>query len=69
MKGPAMIKNSYPPAFPLKHQKKDIRLALALEDENAGNKLHSPCTYIEKRVWDKSPLKKFLVRELARKFQ
>lgn len=35
MKGPAMIKNSYPPAFPLKHQQKDMRLALALGDENA----------------------------------
>ncbi|KAF6156298.1 hypothetical protein GIB67_010107 [Kingdonia uniflora] len=35
MKGPTMIKNSYPPAFPLKHQQKDMRLALALGDENA----------------------------------
>ncbi|KAJ8551398.1 hypothetical protein K7X08_000768 [Anisodus acutangulus] len=35
MKGSAMIKNSYPPAFPLKHQQKDMRLALALGDENA----------------------------------
>ncbi|KAJ8560849.1 hypothetical protein K7X08_022709 [Anisodus acutangulus] len=35
MKRPAMIKNSYPPAFPLKHQQKDMRLALALGDENA----------------------------------
>lgn len=36
MKGPAMIKNSHsPPAFPLKHQQKDMRLALALGDENA----------------------------------
>lgn len=35
IKGPAMIKNSYPPAFPLKHQQKDMRLALALGDENA----------------------------------
>ncbi|KAF3616805.1 Glyoxylate/succinic semialdehyde reductase 2, chloroplastic, partial [Capsicum annuum] len=35
MKGPAMIKHSYPPAFPLKHQQKDMRLALALGDENA----------------------------------
>lgn len=30
MKGPAMIKGSFPPAFPLKHQQKDMRLALAL---------------------------------------
>lgn len=30
-----MIKNSYAPAFPLKHQQKDMRLALALGDENA----------------------------------
>nr|GMD69177.1 glyoxylate/succinic semialdehyde reductase 1 [Ipomoea batatas] len=35
MKGPSMIKNNYSPAFPLKHQQKDIRLALALGDENA----------------------------------
>ncbi|KAK8933709.1 Glyoxylate/succinic semialdehyde reductase 1 [Platanthera zijinensis] len=34
-KGPAMIQGNYPPAFPLKHQQKDIRLALALGDENA----------------------------------
>ena len=35
MKGPTMIQNKYPPAFPLKHQQKDMRLALALGDENA----------------------------------
>ncbi|CAL0318077.1 unnamed protein product [Lupinus luteus] len=35
MKGPTMLKNSYSPAFPLKHQQKDMRLALALGDENA----------------------------------
>ncbi|KAK4358847.1 hypothetical protein RND71_021076 [Anisodus tanguticus] len=35
MKGSAMIKNSYPPAFLLKHQQKDMRLALELGDENA----------------------------------
>ncbi|XP_010532940.1 PREDICTED: glyoxylate/succinic semialdehyde reductase 1 [Tarenaya hassleriana] len=34
-KGASMIKSSYPPAFPLKHQQKDMRLALALGDENA----------------------------------
>lgn len=34
-KGPAMIQGNYPTAFPLKHQQKDIRLALALGDENA----------------------------------
>ncbi|KAM7270294.1 hypothetical protein ACFE04_029508 [Oxalis oulophora] len=34
-KGPAMLKNNYSPAFPLKHQQKDMRLALALGDENA----------------------------------
>ncbi|XP_042507497.1 glyoxylate/succinic semialdehyde reductase 1 isoform X2 [Macadamia integrifolia] len=34
MKGPAMIQNNYAPAFPLKHQQKDMRLALALGDEN-----------------------------------
>ncbi|KAL3531014.1 hypothetical protein ACH5RR_010336 [Cinchona calisaya] len=35
MKGPSMIQNNYTPAFPLKHQQKDMRLALALGDENA----------------------------------
>ncbi|MCL7029419.1 hypothetical protein MKW94_017733 [Papaver nudicaule] len=35
MKGPAMIQSNYSPAFPLKHQQKDMRLALALGDENA----------------------------------
>lgn len=30
-----MIGNSYSPAFPLKHQQKDMRLALSLGDENA----------------------------------
>ncbi|KAI3975314.1 hypothetical protein MKX01_033554 [Papaver californicum] len=35
MKGPAIIQNNYFPAFPLKHQQKDMRLALALGDENA----------------------------------
>jgi glyoxylate/succinic semialdehyde reductase len=35
MKGPGMIKGNFPPAFPLKHQQKDMRLALALADELA----------------------------------
>ncbi|KAK6645824.1 hypothetical protein PHAVU_L001781 [Phaseolus vulgaris] len=35
LKGPTMLQNSYSPAFPLKHQQKDMRLALALGDENA----------------------------------
>ncbi|KAL9256747.1 Glyoxylate/succinic semialdehyde reductase 1-like protein [Drosera capensis] len=35
LKGPSIIKNNYPTAFPLKHQQKDMRLALALGDENA----------------------------------
>lgn len=35
LKGPSMIQSSYPPAFPLKHQQKDMRLAIALGDENA----------------------------------
>jgi hypothetical protein len=33
LKGPAMAKQTYPTAFPLKHQQKDMRLALALGDE------------------------------------
>ncbi|XP_074283993.1 glyoxylate/succinic semialdehyde reductase 1-like [Silene latifolia] len=35
MKGPSMLQKKYPPAFPLKHQQKDMRLAIALGDENA----------------------------------
>jgi glyoxylate/succinic semialdehyde reductase len=35
LKGPTMMQGSYNPAFPLKHQQKDMRLALALGDENA----------------------------------
>lgn len=30
LKGPAIQNRTYPPAFPLKHQQKDMRLALAL---------------------------------------
>ena len=30
-----MIQKDYSPAFPLKHQQKDMRLALALGDEKA----------------------------------
>lgn len=30
-----MIQGSHPPAFPLKHQQKDMRLALSLGDDTA----------------------------------
>nr|GEZ06428.1 glyoxylate/succinic semialdehyde reductase 2, chloroplastic [Tanacetum cinerariifolium] len=30
LKGPAMVQSRYPTAFPLKHQQKDMRLALGL---------------------------------------
>ncbi|PSC68561.1 glyoxylate succinic semialdehyde reductase chloroplastic [Micractinium conductrix] len=33
LKGPTMAEGQYAPAFPLKHQQKDMRLALALGDE------------------------------------
>lgn len=33
MKGPSMVKASYTPAFPLKHQQKDLRLALAMAEQ------------------------------------
>jgi len=33
MKGPSMLAGSFSPAFPLKHQQKDLRLALALGEE------------------------------------
>ena len=33
--GPAVMSRDFPPAFPLKHQQKDMRLALALGDELA----------------------------------
>ncbi|KAI8032223.1 Glyoxylate/succinic semialdehyde reductase 1 [Camellia lanceoleosa] len=35
MKGPTVNRKSYSPAFPLKHQQKDMRLALAFGDQNA----------------------------------
>eukprot|EP00898_Chlorokybus_atmophyticus_P001328 jgi/Chlat1/2196/Chrsp17S08749 len=35
LKGPAMLSRQYPTAFPLKHQQKDLRLAIALGDEVA----------------------------------
>lgn len=35
LKGPAMAKSSYPTAFPLKHQQKDLRLAIAEADAAA----------------------------------
>ena len=35
MKGPSLQSRAFPPAFPLKHQQKDMRLALALGDELA----------------------------------
>jgi glyoxylate/succinic semialdehyde reductase len=31
--GPNMAKGVYPTAFPLKHQQKDMRLAIALGDQ------------------------------------
>uniref|UniRef100_A0A2P2MIC5 3-hydroxyisobutyrate dehydrogenase-like NAD-binding domain-containing protein n=1 Tax=Rhizophora mucronata TaxID=61149 RepID=A0A2P2MIC5_RHIMU len=34
-KGPNMLKSNHSPAFPLKHQQKDMRLALALGDAHA----------------------------------
>eukprot|EP01024_Parvocaulis_polyphysoides_P039102 TRINITY_DN3530_c0_g1_i1.p1 TRINITY_DN3530_c0_g1~~TRINITY_DN3530_c0_g1_i1.p1 ORF type:complete len:334 (-),score=60.49 TRINITY_DN3530_c0_g1_i1:242-1159(-) len=33
LKGPAMVERNYPTAFPLKHQQKDIRLALGLGEQ------------------------------------
>jgi glyoxylate/succinic semialdehyde reductase len=35
LKGPAMVEANYPTAFPLKHQQKDLRLALLLADQAA----------------------------------
>lgn len=32
LKGPSMVKSQYPAAFPLKHQQKDMRLALGLAE-------------------------------------
>jgi 3-hydroxyisobutyrate dehydrogenase-like beta-hydroxyacid dehydrogenase len=34
LKGPMMIENNFPTAFPLKHMQKDMRLALLMGDEN-----------------------------------
>jgi glyoxylate/succinic semialdehyde reductase len=38
LKGPAMAARAYPPAFPLKHQQKDLRLSLELA-ESLGRRL------------------------------
>ncbi|KAG6780414.1 hypothetical protein POTOM_013271 [Populus tomentosa] len=38
LKGPSMVKSLYTTAFPLKHQQKDMRLALGLAGEIAGSK-------------------------------
>eukprot|EP00197_Chlamydomonas_leiostraca_P011313 CAMPEP_0202865804 /NCGR_PEP_ID=MMETSP1391-20130828/6361_1 /ASSEMBLY_ACC=CAM_ASM_000867 /TAXON_ID=1034604 /ORGANISM="Chlamydomonas leiostraca, Strain SAG 11-49" /LENGTH=322 /DNA_ID=CAMNT_0049545681 /DNA_START=91 /DNA_END=1059 /DNA_ORIENTATION=- len=35
MKGPSMMAHKYAPAFPLKHQQKDMRLAIQLGDQHA----------------------------------
>lgn len=35
LKGPLMLEEKFDPAFPLKHQQKDMRLAIALADELA----------------------------------
>ena len=43
-----MIQNSYSPAFPLKHQQKDMRLALALGD---GNAVSMPVAATANEVW------------------
>lgn len=53
MKGPAMLKENYAPAFPLKHQQKDMRLALALGDENA---VSMPVAAAANEVRHNSPL-------------
>lgn len=53
MKGPAMLKEIYAPAFPLKHQQKDMRLALALGDENA---VSMPVAAAANEVRHNSPL-------------
>ena len=38
LKGPAMANGGpYPPAFPLKHQQKDLRLALELGEDVGGS--------------------------------
>uniref|UniRef100_A0A3N7FLV2 3-hydroxyisobutyrate dehydrogenase-like NAD-binding domain-containing protein n=1 Tax=Populus trichocarpa TaxID=3694 RepID=A0A3N7FLV2_POPTR len=39
LKGPSMVKSLYPTAFPLKHQQKDMRLALGLA-ESVSQPLH-----------------------------
>lgn len=33
LKGPSMLEGKYAPAFPLKHQQKDVRLAISLGDQ------------------------------------
>ncbi|KAJ6706431.1 GLYOXYLATE/SUCCINIC SEMIALDEHYDE REDUCTASE 2 CHLOROPLASTIC [Salix purpurea] len=54
LKGPSMVKSIYPTAFPLKHQQKDMRLALGLAESvsqptpisAAANELYKECIQI-----------------------
>lgn len=64
MKGPAMLKENYAPAFPLKHQQKDMRLALALGDENA---VSMPVAAAANEVRHNSPqhLSKFILHKIS----
>lgn len=56
MKGPSMTQHKYPTAFPLKHQQKDLRLALELAHEHgqelptasAANRLYEQAKQMDK---------------------
>lgn len=51
LKGPLMAKGSFAPAFPLKHQQKDLRLALELA-EQVGSEM--PTTTVANRVYQRA---------------
>jgi len=52
LQGPSMQEHKYPTAFPLKHQQKDMRLALELAHQN-GQELptSAAANHLYEQVW------------------
>jgi glyoxylate/succinic semialdehyde reductase len=49
MKGPSMVRGEFPPAFPLKHQQKDMRLACELGCAQRSAACAATCTRLRWR--------------------
>jgi len=49
LKGSAMVERDFPTAFPLKHQEKDLRLALELAEEMGANAAVADAAYMQYR--------------------